>query len=254
MKELPINLDDLALQLERPRDMPFDVLLDVETGELVQLTRADFDEPPEEEAELRERVDAHPERYQEVPILGSHEAYRFMERFADSRPDEERRELLRALQGKGAFGRFRDAVSRARQDDEWHRFHEEQLELHVRQWLEGLGLTAPPTVKRKPVVTVPVAPAPVLPGLVQMLIFGGQPELRGDKVERVLEAPSPAVAQKYFAGIARSICAHIGEDWRKRFVENTNEFERERFLLRVEGKRVVLTVTVDPAIVKLFAK
>lgn len=246
MKELKVNLDDLALAFERSPEMGLEALLDLETGEVVELAG--------EDAELREKVEAQPERYEEVPMLRTEDEYRLMERFAETRADEEdRHQLLRALQGKGAFGRFRDAVSRARQEDDWHRFRDEQLELQLREWLQGLGFTAPPRAPRSQVVSpAPVAPAPALPGLVHMLIFGGEPELRGDKVERVLEASSPDLARKYFVGLARSICGHIGEDWRKRFVENTNVFERERFLLRIAGKRVVLTVTVDPSIVRLF--
>ena len=150
MKELPIDMDELALQLDRPREFPFDVLLDLETGEIIQLAREDADYVPDDDEELRQKVEAQPERYEEVPMLGSDEAYRFMERFAVTRSVEaDRQAFLNALDGKGPFGRFRDAVRRANQDDDWHRFRDEQFELHVRKWLEGLGLTAPPTAPRR---------------------------------------------------------------------------------------------------------
>ncbi len=252
MKELATKLDDLMAAFDRPADLPFDILLDLETGELLELSRDTFgldDEIAEAEASLREKVEAQPDRYEEVPTLSTREAYQLMERFAQTRAHEEDRQVfLRALEGKGAFGRFRDAVRRARQEEDWNRFREEELEQLLRGWLQGLGFSAPASAPRPQVAAAPVA-APTLPGLVDLLVLGRPTEVRG---ERVLEAASPELARKYFVSVARSICAHVGEDWRRRFVEDTNVFERERFRLRVDGKRVVLRVEVDPAVARLF--
>lgn len=228
--------------------------LDLETGELLQVFDFDAelvgDDAVEESRELNERIEREPARYARVPVLETQEEYLLMERFAESLPDEEdRTDLQRALQGKGAFRRFKDAAHRIGKRDDWFAFQEAEVERLARRWLSGLGLEAPPRVRPPPPVQ---PPAPIQPSLVDLLLFGGAAALEDGRVRRVLVAPTTEKARAWFRVLARSICDHVGDEWRKRFVENTDLFERGRFTLRVSGTQLELFVAVDPKVHALF--
>ena len=219
--------------------------LDVESGELLQLF--DFDAAVVGEAAAREvralraRVEQEPTRYALVPVLTSNEESELRERFAASLTDEEERgELKRALHARAAF---KDAASRIGQLDAWKEFHDAGVERLVRGWLTGLGLDAPARV---------IPPAPPVPTLVDLLIFGGKTELADGKVRRAVQAPTTETARTWFRALARALCEHLGAEWKKQFVENTDRFERGRFTLQVNGTHLVLFVTVDPKVRALF--
>jgi len=62
--------------------------------------------------------------------------------FAETLEAPELRARLRvALDGKGAFGRFRRALSDdLAQRERWHRYHDERVRAEVEDWLEGLDI------------------------------------------------------------------------------------------------------------------
>jgi hypothetical protein len=49
-------------------------------------------------------------------------------------------ELLAAIQGRGAFGRFKDVLHRRGLLEEWYRYRREQLTAAAKKWLEAEGI------------------------------------------------------------------------------------------------------------------
>jgi len=67
--------------------------------------------------------------------------WNIMQRFADSREDEQcGQELAGAIHGRGAFRMFRDCLSRHDLVDDWHRFRNEKFEQIAKEWLKSHGL------------------------------------------------------------------------------------------------------------------
>lgn len=73
----------------------------------------------------------------ELPRSDSREDYRIMERFCLHACEGDLQvELLSAIQGRGAFGRFKDALHRHGIQDKWYAFRGERLEEVAKSWLE----------------------------------------------------------------------------------------------------------------------
>jgi Uncharacterised protein family (UPF0158) len=73
-----------------------------------------------------------------VPTPDSHEDYRVMERFCLERCEGRlQEELLSAISGRGAFGRFKDGIHRRGVQDAWYRFRREALAEDAAAWLEA---------------------------------------------------------------------------------------------------------------------
>lgn len=148
MRELPVDLGELAVAMEDHGDYHA-WHLDAETGEVVPLP-GPFGEPealPEEIREEYERIlEEEPDRLRPVPRISSERGYRWMVRFAESVGDEDLRRLLRvALDGKGAFGRFKRVLSdHPEARERWFRFHDERVEAEAREWLEWLEIEPVP--------------------------------------------------------------------------------------------------------------
>ena len=110
--------------------------LDLKTGEILHTS----DEFMEEDdlQEIYESLDEERERYLNIPEEGSHEGYRDMVAFVESLEDENLQEKLAiALDGPGAFRRFKDVLLRYPQtEEEWFEFQNERLKKRVMQWLE----------------------------------------------------------------------------------------------------------------------
>src|SRR5262249_35505527 len=74
----------------------------------------------------------------ELPQGDSHAAYRVMDRFCRGRGDGPgQEELLSAIRGRGALGRFREAISGRGLQHAWHAFRREALTEEARAWLEA---------------------------------------------------------------------------------------------------------------------
>jgi hypothetical protein len=82
-------------------------------------------------------------RYVALPEADSREGYRDMERFIStvSDPAMESR-LERAIQGRGAFRRFKDALRDADEavEQHWYAFKQQRLEERARAWLADEGI------------------------------------------------------------------------------------------------------------------
>ncbi len=98
----------------------------------------------EREAEDKKTVDALMEPFVPVPQADPHEAYEQMVDFAATVQDPHLRELLDvALDGRGAFRRFRDVLAPYPDERErWFDFRDDGTRKQVDAWLESLGFEA----------------------------------------------------------------------------------------------------------------
>lgn len=87
-------------------------------------------------------LDAEGTRYLPVPQQSSREGYEDMETFIETVTDEHLAELLAvAIDGRGAFRRFKDVLARYPQERErWFQFKEERLRQRALDWLARHGL------------------------------------------------------------------------------------------------------------------
>ena len=86
--------------------------------------------------------------YLRVDPVSSREQYRWMERFIATVPDGElRTRLVAAIDGKGAFRRFKDVLLTFPTDRErWFQFRTERLRSCMEAWLDSHDLDAVPRV------------------------------------------------------------------------------------------------------------
>jgi len=138
-KTLKIYLDELCSAMD-DSSYEHDYYLDLETGEILLILDYMDDE---ESKKLRDNIDEEPDRYERIPKAESHEGYEDMEDFTATVEDEHLAELLEvAINGKGAFRRFKDVLARHPEERErWFRFKDERMEQRALEWLEDIGVS-----------------------------------------------------------------------------------------------------------------
>jgi len=142
MPLISVNWSDLEIAFERnsPDQESF---LDLENGDLLSIVDGEPDA-----AARRAKVSASPERYQRVDPASSREQYRWMERFVGSVSDPPLRErLLIAIDGKGAFRRFKDVLlAFPAERERWFAYRSELLHFHIQTWIDHMKIevAAPP--------------------------------------------------------------------------------------------------------------
>ena len=138
MSPITINWSDLEIAFERnsPEQESF---LDLENGDLLSIAEGEPDA-----AARRARVTNSPDRYLRVDPASSREQYRWMERFVGAVQDQPLRErLLVAIDGKGAFRRFKDVLlAFPAERERWFAYRSELLHLHIQTWLDHLHIEA----------------------------------------------------------------------------------------------------------------
>jgi hypothetical protein len=82
--------------------------------------------------------------YLRIDPVSSREQYRWMERFIATVEDGDlRQKLLNAIDGKGAFRRFKDVLMHFPVDRErWFAFRSDRLRVSMESWLEAHGIDA----------------------------------------------------------------------------------------------------------------
>ena len=110
--------------------------LDLETGEIVNISDEFMDREDREELE-RKVEDRFGERYVSVPYASSDEGYRDMQDFVETVKDQNLKEkLCIALDGRGAFRRFKDVLLGYPEERErWFKFKDARLMERVKEWL-----------------------------------------------------------------------------------------------------------------------
>lgn len=111
--------------------------LDLQSGQVVTIV----DTRPEDE-EKKQALRREPPRYLHLDPASSREQYRWMERFVASVADEALRErLVLAIDGKGAFRRFKDVLlSYPVERDRWFAYRANLLHIYINQWLRAKDL------------------------------------------------------------------------------------------------------------------
>ena len=136
MPPININWSDLEIAFERnsPDQESF---LDLENGDLLAIIEGEPDA-----AARRAKVANNPGRYLRVDPASSREQYRWMERFVASVADQALRErLLVAIDGKGAFRRFKDVLlAFPAERERWFAYRSDLLHFHIQTWLEHMQI------------------------------------------------------------------------------------------------------------------
>jgi hypothetical protein len=132
MRVIPINWTDLETAFERnaPDTESF---LDTRTGEVVTVTEGAIDY-----AEQRAKIQVGGEAFVRIEPAASREQYKWMERFVVGVTDEPLRErLVIAIDGKGAFRRFKDVLlNYPTERERWFSYRSELLHWAMAKWLE----------------------------------------------------------------------------------------------------------------------
>jgi len=140
LRPLPVDLGELADILEGDPTHGGG-LLDLHTGEVWPQATIDYAHESGGEIEGAPDEDDDPGRWLPVECEGSREGYRDMESFIDTLADPGQADRLRvAIQGRGAFGRFKDVLERTPDElDRWFAFSEERQRGRARTWLADAG-------------------------------------------------------------------------------------------------------------------
>ena len=114
--------------------------LDLETGKAVFVSEMD----PETDEVTPDELDENPDRYVLIEPPPSRITYQWMAEFAEAvRDGALAGKLLAALEGKGAFRRFKNVLlNYPGQREAWFRFEDAKVNEAVRRWVESSGIEA----------------------------------------------------------------------------------------------------------------
>jgi hypothetical protein len=114
--------------------------LDLETGDVVSVF-LDMVERGQDQTAKRIAAGVNT-RYILLPSMPAREGYAEMERFIESVPDKKlAAELSRAIEGEGAFRKFRDALRMHRTElDRWYAEKEARVDQAIASWLASKKL------------------------------------------------------------------------------------------------------------------
>ncbi len=170
LREVPVDWEALedAFENNAPEVHSY---LHLSTGEVLRVVDGVAD------PHMHSRISVDP-NYLRIEPVSSREQYRWMERFIPMVDDSELQlKLAHAIDGKGAFRRFKDAlVSHATERESWFTFRSERLRTFMEAWLTAHGiqatarpawLDASPTSSENqlPDSSAPAGGAPVLLGI-----------------------------------------------------------------------------------------
>ena len=139
MDKTKIDLDELVFTLEWHSDETASYL-DVETGQIVAVSDLLDDEDQQSQDEIEENT----ERYRYIEPIDSNESFRMMARFVDSLPEgDAQRVLAKSLQRRSPFRNFKDDLYDFPEvQNQWYKFHNEQLVQMAKEWVEAEGIDA----------------------------------------------------------------------------------------------------------------
>lgn len=81
------------------------------------------------------------DQFEELPTSFDIDEYRIMEAFSYSQSDSSKMEqLTRALNGRGAFRRFKDELRRLGLEEDWYKYKHQQLMEIARDFCESNGI------------------------------------------------------------------------------------------------------------------
>lgn len=135
---VPVDLEMLCTELEGDPSMSTGGYLDLRTWEVYGETATDPMMVGEDAAIY---VEEEPDRWLRFHRTGSREGWRDMAAFAQRQRDTALRERLeRAIEGKGAFGRFRDLVHKENLAEQWYAYSTDRQLGRARELLADEGI------------------------------------------------------------------------------------------------------------------
>jgi hypothetical protein len=140
-RKVRVDLEELRFAME---DASYEhrYFLDTETGDVILASELFDDE--EAQRQLADIDEAEPGRYLQVVPADSREGYDDMQDFIDTVSDEHLQEVLDvAIQGRGAFRRFKDVLVRhPAEQQRWFDFQAARLDARACEWLAEEGLSS----------------------------------------------------------------------------------------------------------------
>jgi hypothetical protein len=155
MGRIRVDFGEIRDAMQEQDREEFEDYLDKETGVVVVIPRdvlraAKKKKSPDEFPEWMKSfapdalgiVDGPEGRYTAIPSKPSYEVYNWMVDFADNVPDDHLGEkLIIALDGKGAFRRFKNVLEDYPDyREKWFQFEQERLDRDIGEWLDSLGI------------------------------------------------------------------------------------------------------------------
>lgn len=135
---VPVDLDELSSYLEGDFGESSTVWVDLRDGDVFG---GDFTDPLMVGEDAAIDVDAEPDRWLRLERIGSRDGWEDMEAFALHQPDHALRgRLARAIEGKGAFRRFRDLVHDEGLAEQWQVFSDDRRWGRARDALADAGI------------------------------------------------------------------------------------------------------------------
>ena len=97
----------------------------------------------EETGKLKNQIEEELDRYEPIPKAESYEGYRDMQAFIATVEDDHLSELLEvAINGKGAFRRFKDVLLNYPEERErWFQFKDDRMKERALEWLDDIDVT-----------------------------------------------------------------------------------------------------------------
>jgi len=143
-KEVPVDWEALedAFENNAPEVHSY---LQIVTGEVLRVVDGIAD------PDMHARISAEP-IYMRIEPVSSREQYRWMERFIQMVEERELRSTLaQAIDGKGAFRRFKDALmAHGTARERWFAFRSERLRVFMEAWLSAHALQPVPRAVATP--------------------------------------------------------------------------------------------------------
>jgi hypothetical protein len=138
LRPLAVPLDELAIILEGDA-LSGGGRIDLQTGEVWHAAAIEYER--EMSGQDPEEDEPDPNRWLYVDCEGSRSGYRDMELFIGTVSDPDRADRLEiAIQGRGAFRRFKDVLNRWPDEVErWRAFSEDRERGRARSWLAARG-------------------------------------------------------------------------------------------------------------------
>lgn len=268
-KSIVVDRDRLLEGLDSTSQDPWHYFLDLDTGEVVDVSEETLIQVDEEEIGLgpeglidqeqhlcRNILD-NPKRYVSIPKADDHLDYNAMQGFATGLTEVDLREKLQiALAGKGAFGRFRSVLALYPDvQGQWDAARIRNRIDYAEDWLGDLGYNlrvreATQSIEES-IAKRESSDATVT--LLDVLLLGapdGKTELLDGKVARVVRAKNPSDARKLFKGFARDICRWYGVEWRNKFIDGRSTFHLNAIELAVKDDWIEVQITVNPDLYK----
>ena len=150
----PVKLQDIVDEMEIQPEGDH-ILLETATGQIFYVTADDMEiaeeieedddlsrYPESERDSIRTALDVFihwgDRKYIPLPTQFDIHEYSIMERFCLSVDDEALSDILiSAIRGRGAFRRFKDAISRYDIEEQWYAYRDKALLAIARQWCEA---------------------------------------------------------------------------------------------------------------------